>query len=250
MAIQADRAMRTDIRRFLLLSAAIHLVLLAALTHHGVAPQLLPSTLTVTLSEPPALTGATSNRDITPDSPMLTKVHTAGDAAKPHHASNPTKHAAPDMSSPGIATSPKHHDVIIHSEKPDSAPADALPSNIVSQVIGHPSYDSIMETQALDAAILTTQLQEQLRNALVAYFAYPMLARRNGWQGEVWIGLRVEADGRLSHIRLTQSSGYRLLDNAALTSLNHVNALPDAAGWLQGRYFDMVLPIEYRLIDG
>jgi protein TonB len=76
------------------------------------------------------------------------------------------------------------------------------------------------------------------------------MARRNGWEGQVQVGLRVEADGRLSHVRIAHSSGYRALDSAALTTLDRINALPEAAGWLDGRHFDMVLPIEYRLIDG
>jgi protein TonB len=76
------------------------------------------------------------------------------------------------------------------------------------------------------------------------------MARRNGWQGQVQVGLRVEADGRLSHVRIAHSSGYRLLDSAALATLNRINAVPKATGWLDGRHFDMVLPIDYRLIDG
>jgi protein TonB len=109
---------------------------------------------------------------------------------------------------------------------------------------------AIPPTQQLDAATLSSQLEGQLRNALAPYFTYPLMARRNGWEGQVQVGLRVEADGRLSHVRIAHSSGYRALDSAALTTLDRINALPEAAGWLDGRHFDMVLPIEYRLIDG
>lgn len=109
---------------------------------------------------------------------------------------------------------------------------------------------AVRPDQRLDAAMLASQLEGQLRTALAPYFAYPLLARRNGWQGQVEVGLRVESDGRLSHVRIAHSSGYRALDGAALSTLSRINAIPEAAGWLDGRHFDMVLPIDYRLIDG
>jgi len=109
---------------------------------------------------------------------------------------------------------------------------------------------TIHPDQQLDAATLSSQLEGQLRNALAPYFTYPLMARRKGWEGQVQVGLRVEADGRLSHVRIAHSSGYRALDSAALATLGRISILPAAAGWLDGRHFDMVLPIDYRLIDG
>ena len=82
-----------------------------------------------------------------------------------------------------------------------------------------------------------------------SYFSYPLLARQRNWQGEVRLGLRVEANGHLSHIHIVKSSGYTLLDHAAQKSLERIVTIPDAAGWLQGRHFDTVIPVEYRLID-
>jgi TonB family protein len=100
------------------------------------------------------------------------------------------------------------------------------------------------------AATVESHLTDRLRDILARYFVYPSMARRNGWEGKVQVGLRVEADGRLSHLHIAHSSGYPLLDDSALTTLNRIDTLPEAAGWLDGQHFDMVLPIEYRLIDG
>lgn len=100
------------------------------------------------------------------------------------------------------------------------------------------------------SAETTSRLQASLGKHLSKYFHYPHLARRKGWQGQVLLGLRVEGNGQLSHIRLTQSSGYATLDNAALDSLRKLAYLPKAKGWLKNRSHDMVIPIEYRLIDG
>lgn len=96
---------------------------------------------------------------------------------------------------------------------------------------------------------LRAQLSSRLQHALIPHFEYPLTARRRGWEGVVRVGLRVEADGQLSALRIIGSSGHALLDRAALASLHRVGRLPDVAGWMQGRRLDMVLPVRYQLID-
>lgn len=102
-------------------------------------------------------------------------------------------------------------------------------------------------TQTGDA--IREQLRGRLQSALIAHFDYPLVARRRGWEGVVRVGLRVEADGQLTRLRVIDSSGHALLDRAALSSLGRVGRLPDVMDWLQGRRFDMVLPVRYQLID-
>lgn len=84
---------------------------------------------------------------------------------------------------------------------------------------------------------------------MTSYFSYPVLAQRRNWQGEVQLGLRVGADGQLSNIHIIKSSGYSILDRAAIKSLKQIAAIPGASDWLHGRHFDTVMPVEYRLID-
>lgn len=95
--------------------------------------------------------------------------------------------------------------------------------------------------------------QAYLRSRLLAnlanHFYYPALARRNGWEGTVLLGLRVEADGQLDKIRLERSSGYAVLDNSALNSLKRIGQLAEARAWLEGHSVDMQLPVIYRLIE-
>lgn len=90
----------------------------------------------------------------------------------------------------------------------------------------------------------------QLRLDLARHFSYPPLARRRGWQGEVILALRVEADGRISNTRVARSSGYGALDRAALESLRRLPPLETAAHLLNGRRLDLQLPVIYRLKEG
>lgn len=105
-------------------------------------------------------------------------------------------------------------------------------------------------TRDLDAATITAHsLQAMLHEALVAHFHYPPLARQNGWQGEVRLGLRIEPNGALAHIHIITSSGYGILDRAALRSLAAVYRLPHAAALLNGSGFNLILPVRYQLLD-
>jgi len=93
------------------------------------------------------------------------------------------------------------------------------------------------------------RINAHLNQAFGQYFNYPRLAQRNGWQGIVKLGLRVESNGQLSHIRLLSTSGFPVLDQAALETLNRISTLQDVDIWLKGLHFDTVLPIQFKLVD-
>jgi protein TonB len=67
-----------------------------------------------------------------------------------------------------------------------------------------------------------------IREAIPAYRAnpspeYPAVARRRGYEGTVLVEVLVNREGRVEDLRLSQSSGYPVLDQAAMTSMR---------GWL------------------
>ncbi|MCR4333080.1 MAG: energy transducer TonB [Sulfuricaulis sp.] len=96
---------------------------------------------------------------------------------------------------------------------------------------------------------LRNQLLGELQTRLSRYLVYPPLARERGWEGTVLLGLRVESDGHIEKVRIEHSSGYAVLDRSALNSLNRLAHLAGASDWLNGRGFDMQLPVIYRLIE-
>ena len=92
------------------------------------------------------------------------------------------------------------------------------------------------------------RLASVLKKAFNAEFYYPRMAIRRGWQGKVQLGLRIEANGKLSDIRIMEGSGYDLLDKAALNTLAKVDVLETAVALLDGRSLELILPVEYRLL--
>jgi protein TonB len=252
----------TGMSRFILLSAALHLGALAALGYGPVRPaQLVTSTLSVTLNESSEMKAAAARHSAAPPASAVSSVKIGGISAR--HSAPPKPAKLSLQTGPHDAPSPAMTQAQVASLANDrvneldsnsvSPPTEQTHDDPLADVESHddPTHQAaVSHIQYIDLATLTTRLAGQLRDALAPYFAYPMMARRNGWQGQVRVGLRVEADGRLSHVRIAHSSGYRLLDSAALATLNHISTVPQAVGWLEGRHFDMVLPIDYRLIDG
>lgn len=59
---------------------------------------------------------------------------------------------------------------------------------------------------------------------------YPAEAARNGWQGEVILRLLVALDGSVSQVVVAKSSGYSILDEAALHAVRRWKAIPATRG--------------------
>lgn len=137
----------------------------------------------------------------------------------------------------------------LHRQVP-SAPASAAATPQSPAPVG--ANEDSNSTDTTENAGLDNQSQRaqaQLHLALARYFTYPPLARRQGWQGEVVLELTLEADGRMRNLQVARSSGYAVLDDAALSSLRRVERLPDARIWMAGASLDVRLPIVYQLQD-
>lgn len=87
----------------------------------------------------------------------------------------------------------------------------------------------------------------ELKTALSEHLVYPPLARQRGWEGTVLLALRVERDGALEKVRVSHSSGYDVLDQAAVDSLYRVRRLTEVTAWLHGQPMDLQMPVIYRL---
>lgn len=87
-------------------------------------------------------------------------------------------------------------------------------------------------TARLDSPKLLTDLSHLTKS-------YPAEARRNGWEGTVILSLTIAADGSLHSAEIHQSSGYTLLDRAALKMIRSARFAGGPGRLLQ--------PIDYKL---
>jgi TonB family protein len=65
---------------------------------------------------------------------------------------------------------------------------------------------------------------------------YPLEAREKGYEGEVLLKVEVLSNGRVGHIEVKRSSGYDILDQAALTTVKKWRFIPAREG-------DVAIPI-------
>jgi len=87
-----------------------------------------------------------------------------------------------------------------------------------------------------------------LYKELNKYFIYPGLAQKRNWQGKVLLSLRVTSNGKINNVQLNSSSGYNILDQAAINSLIKVGYLPKISSWLHYD-IDLKLPVVYQLTE-
>lgn len=76
--------------------------------------------------------------------------------------------------------------------------------------------------------------------------AYPKLARQRGQEGTVLLRVRIDPSGSVLGVEIIRSSGYELLDNAAVTSLRRWHFKPAESDGVKVSG-SVIVPVEFRL---
>ncbi len=99
---------------------------------------------------------------------------------------------------------------------------------------------------------LIVSVEQAYKTALQAEIArhrsYPRIARRLRQEGTVEVGFVVLADGRLTEIELVDSSGYELLDHAALQAVRGVRQFRPIPSELARKRWNLSVPLNFRLL--
>ena len=123
------------------------------------------------------------------------------------------------------------------------------PARVEPQVAAKPEAPAPLVRQpppALDAGALKAY-GEILAQAIDKRKSYPRLARMRNWQGTTQLKLRIGPDGKLQDILVGSSSGFELLDAAAIKMVQESLPLPDLPEALRGRELTMTVPIVFKL---
>ena len=65
-----------------------------------------------------------------------------------------------------------------------------------------------------------------IRDLIQKNITYPRVARQMGWQGKVTVSFLILNDGRISNIKVKQSSGKDILDNNAVETIKRASPFP------------------------
>ena len=126
------------------------------------------------------------------------------------------------------------------------AEAIAAPTGVAGSVGGSLVTDANASGEAVDGLrgyrlAVATQARRFKR--------YPAQAMASGWAGSADIRVEVGSDGRPHAATLARSSGYEVLDRAALTMIDAGALRARLPESLRGKAFAVVLPVVFNLDD-
>ena len=225
-----------NIAWFLALSVAIHTVLLLA--YHPALPEIGHAGHIVQLSVERA--GSHSSAAVPEASKRTPEIAEEPDVPETRASAQPRPAAAP--ANPAATRSTATAAI---PAGPQAAPAPGKQRD---------AQDSVPASSAVASGSPQPSLRESkdhLRQSVLELFSrrldYPAIARRKGWQVTVTLRLLIEPDGRISRLQVDRTSGYPVLDRAAVESLR-LASIPRAQQWLHGHALELLVPVEYRLV--
>ena len=152
-------------------------------------------------------------------------------------ASAPVVHTAPAVEAVEAPPTPAHSSPVAEpvtaaaSETPSAPPAPVeavvVPTAPVAAAVAEPDPATLQEHQVVAQAAVARPaakadygwLAESLHRRIIELRHYPSTARLNGWEGKVVLKVSIRHDGQLKDVEVVKSSGYELLDQAAMEAV-------------------------------
>ncbi|OGQ04290.1 MAG: hypothetical protein A2W61_02880 [Deltaproteobacteria bacterium RIFCSPLOWO2_01_44_7] len=72
----------------------------------------------------------------------------------------------------------------------------------------------------------TSEILRQIRNKIERAKFYPLIAKRQNIEGAPVVEFKIQNDGSIEYVRLQQTSGSELLDEAAIQTVKQAGSLP------------------------
>ncbi len=106
------------------------------------------------------------------------------------------------------------------------------------------------ETSQADIDNALNSYGNLLGRAIAKYKSYPKIAERRGWEGTALLDLKIDSNGNVLSAIVRESSGYEALDNRALEMVEKASPFPAPPKVLQGRTFNISVPVAFKLSNG
>ena len=174
------------------------------------------------LEPPPAPAAVPKARKPAPQAP----VRVVEPVAAPAPVAEPVAEPAPPRSDPVVLA-------------PQPAPAQPAPAPAPAAPAPPPVIDPRMRSD----------YAQRINDEAERHKVYPRVAIDNIWQGEVGLVMAIGSDGRITSLRVTKSSGHRVLDDQALEMFARATPRVRVPAALRGREFELELRAVFRL-DG
>ena len=133
---------------------------------------------------------------------------------------------AEDMSAPSAIALPKFIEVQLGVEEPVTKRQQPVVRPQKSEVASA-TPESVSKQQAGMPLVEARYNVSELNNPRPAY---PLVARKRGYQGRVVLRVFVTTSGKCGDVKLVKTSGYKALDNAAITAVREWRFMPAQQG--------------------
>ena len=222
------------------LALALHMVLLSvaarqlfALPPPGPSPTLLADSIEIVLAETesdvpcdasPTLAALKPVASSEPESAAYLADASTTSLPLPLAEHEPALPSLPELALPPLSLTP--------AGQTSALPEIAIPPAQSSEGVSRQAEASTGATARIEHPRLTSDLTRLLKR-------YPPEARRNHWEGTIVLEIEVSAENVVSEARIYRSSGYEVLDRAALRMIRSAR--------FQGGPGTLHQPIEYKL---
>jgi len=107
-----------------------------------------------------------------------------------------------------------------------------------------PQAEASLGTTAVPANL--ANYVRAVQNKIIGAIYYPRQARDAGWEGLTKLSLNINANGELKSIKVAQSSGYKMLDDAALDTAAAQAPYPPFPPQIDSQELAVDVPIVYK----
>ena len=120
-----------------------------------------------------------------------------------------------------------------------------LDTGFADQAIGHAA--DMDRPNDINIENLEYNYQQELLEELAKYKKYPGSAKKRGLEGEVVVAFTVMEDGTISQTIIQKSSGWKILDRAALKSLERMGQFKPIPVELNRRAWEFLVTIHFSM---
>lgn len=154
---------------------------------------------------------------------------------------------AANVPTTSVSTAGLAEKILEEPPKPEKQPSSAENNvQITTQPIQAKKAAEIIVTGQSDGEI---RYLDDVKYWLEKHKIYPRRARMKGIEGEVTITITFTRQGNIMRQKLTQSSGYDILDQAAFDTISAAAPLPTIPSDIKGQDMTLTVPFGFFLAD-
>ena len=123
--------------------------------------------------------------------------------------------------------------------------ATLAPRQMTPVKFNEPPKETEVASEAIDQ--IMNDFYRKVGRQIAFAKIYPDFARKMGYQGKILVAFRIGRDGKILNLSVSKSSGYKILDEAALEAVKEAGPYPSIPNELNKESLKLKIPISYAV---